>query len=78
VDLAFVVIAAVAGWAGASPLLAAGLFGAAVIAWGWTRRTALAAMPLRRRIINIAVALVMLLAVLGLFYWIGLMLGGHS
>ncbi|MBC7769802.1 MAG: hypothetical protein H7124_13555 [Phycisphaerales bacterium] len=76
-DLAFAALAFIAGVLGASLAYAALIALGAVISWAWTRRTALAAMPLTKRAINAALALVMLGAVLGVLYWIGLATGGH-
>jgi lipopolysaccharide export LptBFGC system permease protein LptF len=42
------------------------------------RRNSLAALPLAQRFVQGAIALVMIAVVLGLAYWIGLMLGGHT
>jgi len=77
-ELAFLVLALIAGWAGAAWSYFALLLAGTVFVWWWTRRAALAAMPLRRRITQSALALVMLVVVLALFYWIGRMLGGHN
>ena len=77
-DLAFAVVALAAGWLGASLAQAALILLAAVAAWAWTRRRALAAMPLGARATNSALALVMIAFVLSLAYWLGLMLGGHT
>lgn len=77
-ELACLVLALIAGWAGASWSLFGLLLAGTVLVWWWTRRAALAAMPLRRRIIQTALALMMLGVVLALFYWIGLMVGGHT
>jgi hypothetical protein len=78
VDLAFLVIVLIAGWAGA-PLWAAGLIIAAAIgAWSWTRRRALSQMSPRNRLTQGAIALAMLAGVLALFYWMGLTFGGHT
>jgi hypothetical protein len=77
-DFAFAVLALIAGWLGASLPYALGVFTAAVIAWAWMRRNSLAALPLAQRFVQGAIALVMIAVVLGLAYWIGLMLGGHT
>lgn len=78
VDLAFLALALVAGWLNA-PLWGAGLIIAAAIgAWWFTRRNALARMSPRRRLSQSAIALAMLAGVLALFYWIGLTFGGHN
>jgi len=68
----------VGGWVGAPVpfLLVLGI--AAVIAWWWTRRQALAAMAPKRRTTQSAIAIAMIAGALALFYWIGLMLGGHT
>jgi hypothetical protein len=78
VDLAFLVIALIAGWADA-PLWAAGLIIAAAIgAWWRTRRRALSQMSPRNRLTQGAIALAILAGVLALFYWMGLTFGGHT
>lgn len=78
VDLAFLVIALVAGWLDA-PLWAAGaIIAAAIAAWWFTRRDALARMNPRNRLTQSALALAMLAGVLAFFYWMGLMFGGHN
>ncbi len=77
-DLGLALAALLGGWAGA-PLAAAGaLFLVAVAIWGWTRRRALARLALRERLLQSAVALAMLAVVLGIFYFLGLSLGGHT
>jgi hypothetical protein len=76
-DLAFALLALIAGWAGLSPLFAVMVFVGAVTAWGWTRRRPLMAMPLRARLTQGAIAIAMIAMVLGLAYWIGTILGGH-
>lgn len=77
-DLAFALLALIAGLAGAPLLYAALVFAGAVIVWAWTRRAALARMAWPQRVTNGALALAMLAVVLGLAYWMGLMLGGHT
>jgi len=77
VDLAFLLIAHIAGWLDA-PLWSVGaIIAAAIGAWWWTRRNALGQMTPARRLIQSAIALTMLAGVLALFYWIGLTFGGH-
>ena len=77
-DLAFAVVALVVGIAGlALPYLAL-TFAASATVWAWTRREALDAMPLRPRLINSALALIMIGVVLAIAYGIGLALGGHT
>ncbi|MBN8608731.1 MAG: hypothetical protein J0L81_17570 [Caulobacterales bacterium] len=76
-DVVFVVLAFIAGIANA-PLAYAGLIAlASAIAWAWTRRAALASMPLARRATNTALALGMIGAVMIAFYGIGRAAGGH-
>ncbi len=77
-DLAFAGIALVLGLFGAPPAAAASAFILAAIVWGWTRRQALARMDWRMRATNGALALGMLAVVLGILYWIGLTIGGHT
>jgi len=76
-DLAFAALAFIAGVVNAPMTYAALILLGAVISWAWTRRAPLAAMPLTRRATNTALALVMIGAVLGVLYWIGLATGGH-
>lgn len=78
VDFAFLAVMLIAGLAGAAWPAALAIFAAAVVAWWWTRRAALAKMELRVRLTQSAVALIMLAAVMALFYWIGLIFGGHN
>ncbi len=78
VDFGFLAVILIAGLAGASWPAALAIFAAAVFAWWWTRRTALAQMELRVRLTQSAIALLMLAAVMALFYWIGLIFGGHN
>jgi hypothetical protein len=77
-DLAFALLALVAGWVGANFAVAALVFLSAALVWGWTRRGVLGRMAWPQRVTNGALALAMLAIVLGLAYWIGLMLGGHT
>lgn len=77
-DLAFAVLALIAGLLGATLPYALGVFAAAVISWGWMRRNALAALPMTQRFVQGAIAIVMIAVVLAIAYWIGLMLGGHT
>lgn len=77
-DIALVLFALAAGWAGAGLAYLAALFVVAAAVWTATRRDALAAMGLRTRLINAALALLMYAVVLGLFYWMGRMAGGHN
>lgn len=76
-DLAFAALAFFAGLANTTLAYAALIALGAVISWAWTRREPLAAMPLSKRVTNVALALVMIGAVLGVLYWIGLATGGH-
>lgn len=78
VDLAFLVIALVAGWLNA-PLWGGGaIIAAAIGTWWFTRQHALARMSPQNRLVQSAIALAMLAGVLALFYWIGLTFGGHT
>lgn len=77
-DFAFAALALLAGVLGAPPVYAAMVAVGAVAAWVWTRRAALGAMPASRRVTNSALALVMILAVLAISYWLGLVIGGHA
>lgn len=76
-DLAFAVLAFIAGLAGAPTTYAVLIGLGAAVSWAWTRRNALAAMPLERRATNALLALAMIGAVLAVLYWIGLATGGH-
>lgn len=76
-DLAFALLALIAGWAGLSPLFAVMVFAGAVASWGWTRRRPLLAMELGPQLTQGAIAIAMIAVVLGLAYWIGTILGGH-
>ncbi len=76
-DFGFLAVIFVAGLAGAAAPVALLIFAVALITWWWTRRAALAQMALRTRLTQSALAILMLAAVMGLFYWIGLALGGH-
>ncbi|MGE0596718.1 MAG: hypothetical protein AB7P07_10135 [Hyphomonadaceae bacterium] len=78
VDLAGLAVAFAAGLFGGGVWVAAAVLAAALALWGWTRRRALAAMPLNRRMANGAIAIIMIGVVLALFYWIGLLVGGHA
>jgi len=78
VDLAFLAVALIAGLLNA-PLWGAGaIIAAAIGAWWLTRRGALARMSAQNRLVQSAIALIMLAGVLALFYWIGLTFGGHT
>jgi hypothetical protein len=54
------------------------IYVAGVLAWWWTRRGALAQMPLRPRLTQSAIALIMLAVAMSIFYWFGLVMGGHT
>jgi hypothetical protein len=77
-DLGFALLALIAGWIGLSPIFATMIFVGAVAAWGWTRRRPLAALPLRARLTQGAIAVAMIAVVLAVAYWIGLGLGEHT
>lgn len=77
-DFGFLAVILIAGLAGAAWPVAVALFALATLVWWWTRRTALDAMPLRVRLTQSTIAILMLAAVMGIFYWIGLGLGGHN
>ncbi len=76
-DLAFAVLAFVAGIMGAPAWGAALVAFAAALVWYWTRRAALVRMDANRRAASVAVALVMLAIVLGGAYWAGLAIRGN-
>lgn len=77
-DLAFALLALISGWVGLAPPFPVLVFAAAVASWGWTRRRPLMAMPLRRQLMQGAIAIAMIAVVLALAYWIGLGIGGHT
>jgi hypothetical protein len=77
-DFGLLVVALIAGLAGADLWIAGALYALAIALWGWTRRRSLAQLPLQQRLIQGAIALVMLAVTMGLFYWMGLMMGGHA
>lgn len=78
IDLAFLALAHIAGWLNA-PLWGAGaIIVIAIAAWAITRRGALSRMTARNRLIQSAIALLMLAGVLAFFYWMGLTFGGHT
>lgn len=76
-DLGLALVALLAGVAGAPVWGAALVFALSIGVWWWTRRHALARLDARARLIQSAAALAVLAVVLGLFYWLGLQLGGH-
>lgn len=76
-DIVFAVLAFIAGIANTPLAYAALIAVAAAIAWAWTRRAALRAMPLPRRATNTALALALIGAVLIVLYGIGRTAGGH-
>jgi hypothetical protein len=78
IDLALAVLALVAGLFGAPAMAAAAGFAGAVLIWAITRWGALSRMAPMQRLTQSALALAMLAVVLGLFYWLGLMLGGYT
>ncbi len=77
-DFVFAGAAFAAGWVGAPAAIAFVLGAGAIIAWWWTRRHTLAAMAPARRFSQGLLAVGMIAAVLGLAYWIGLLVGGHT
>ena len=77
-DLAFALLALIAGWVGLAPIFAVMVFVGAVASWGWTRRRPLMAMPLKSRLTQGAIAITMIAVVLALAYWIGTLLGGTT
>jgi hypothetical protein len=77
-DFAFAALALAAGVFAAQPIYLAMVLVGALATWGWTRRRSLAAMPMGQRVTNSAIALVMIVAVLAISYWIGLIAGGHT
>ncbi len=76
-DLAFFVLALAAGLVGLPIIYAVMVFVGAVAAWGWTRRRPLMAMKPATRLTQGAIAITMIAVVLGLAYWIGLLITGR-
>jgi hypothetical protein len=76
-DLAFAALAFAAGVLNAPAYYAGAIVLGAAVSWAWTRRVPLGAMARTQRATNAALALVMIGAVLGVLYWIGLATGGH-
>ena len=77
-DFGFAIVALALGWFGVSLAGFALCLVAAIAAWAALRWTSLSQMPLSMRLSNAALALIMIGAVLGGAYWIGLALGGHN
>lgn len=77
-DLAFALLALIAGWVGLAPLFAVLVFACATASWAWTRRHPLMQLKLRSRLTQGAIAIAMIAVVSGVAYWIGLALGGHT
>jgi hypothetical protein len=77
-DFVFAAVALVVGLAGLPLPYLALTFAASAAVWAWTRRETLDAMALRTRLVNSALALIMIGVVLAIAYWIGLALGGHT
>lgn len=78
IDLALAGLALMAGLLGAPGAAAAAGMAAAALIWALTRWGALSRMEPMQRLTQAALALAMLGVVLGLLYWLGLMLGGHT
>ena len=76
-DFAFFALALIAGLVGLPVLYAVMVFVGAVASWGWTRRRALMAMKPATRLAQGAIAIAMIAVVLGLAYWIGLLITGR-
>ncbi|MBK8542842.1 MAG: hypothetical protein IPL62_04265 [Caulobacteraceae bacterium] len=76
-DLAFALLALIAGWVGLAPIYAILAFACAVASWAG-RGGAVAQMPLKSRLTQGAIAVAMIAVVTGVAYWIGLALGGHT
>lgn len=77
-DLALAAGALVLGLTGAGALYAGAGLLFAVLVWLATRWPRLRQMAPMRRLSQSAVALGVLAVVLGITYWIGLLLGGHT
>jgi hypothetical protein len=77
-DLAFALLALIAGWVRLAPMYLAMVIVGSLAAWVWTRRRALAAMSMRQRLVQGAFAVALIAVVLTIAYWIGLALGGHN
>jgi hypothetical protein len=77
-DFVFAAVALVVGIAGLPFSYLVLTFAGAAAVWAWTRQSALNAMALRTRLINSALALILIAVVLAIAYWIGLAIGGHT
>ncbi|MEQ1490755.1 MAG: hypothetical protein ABL879_19855 [Devosia sp.] len=77
-DLAFALLALIAGWVGLASIFPILVFACAVASWGWTRRRPLAQLPLRFRFTQASISVAMIAVVTGVAYWIGLAIGGHT
>lgn len=77
-DLAFALLALIAGWTGLTPLFAVLVFVCATASWAWTRRRPLMQLRPRSRLTQGAIAVAMIAVVTGVAYWIGIALGGHT
>lgn len=77
-DFGFAVVALVLGWFGAPAAAIVLCVAAAMSAWAVLRWASLRQMPITLRLSNTALALIMIGAVLGGAYWLGLALGGHT
>ncbi len=77
-DLAFAALAFVAGYLGAAVWFAGLIALGAAIVWAWLRRATLANMDPARLAASTAVALAVLVVVLGGAYWLGLSLRGNG
>lgn len=75
-DFAFAALAFASGWLGAPLGFAVLVFLGAACAWAWTRRAALGRMPATQLVLNAALALGLMGAVLAGAYWLGLQLRG--
>ncbi|MCX7357222.1 MAG: hypothetical protein NT015_03610 [Alphaproteobacteria bacterium] len=77
-DLAFALLALIAGWTGLALLFPILVFACAVTSWGWTRRRPLMQLSPKSRLTQGAISVAMIAVVTGVAYWIGLALGGHT
>jgi len=77
-DLAFALLALIAGWVGLAPIFPILVFACAVASWAWTRRRPLAQLKLRSKLTQGSISVAMIAVVTGVAYWIGLAIGGHT
>lgn len=77
-DLAFALLALIAGWVGLALIFPILVFACALASWAWTRKRPLAQLPLRSKLTQGSISVAMIAVVTGVAYWIGLAIGGHT